>query len=224
MKEGLTFKSQGSKLLILVAVLVGVVILFVLLLARRPEKVASKPEITTDSITLEKEGGMSITFGKSGVVDFGGGFSEVWRAEDKSTLFDYIKAKLAKGEYSLNGGLYKIVINGVAYYFDANDEVINAVFDEGETGGSSVGDFFDFRITPTPTSKAGGGGGSGGSGGGGVDNCPFWRLSYCVYPPSPTPTRAPATGILPPECGANLKTGRTVITDELCLPSPTPRQ
>lgn len=223
----LKLKTQKSKLFILFLLPAALVLVFfVLINFRKSGKVGQKPVVTSDSITLEKQGGMAITFRNSGVIEFGGAFSQLWSTEDGSTLYDYIKKKIEAGEYSLEGGLYKVVIDGKVYYFDPGDEVIDTVFDEGESGGGGgMGDLFNFNPTPTPIQSGPTPTDSGGSGSSkkGIDDCPFWRLSYCVYPnPTPTPYIVPTAGILPPECGANLQTGRTVITNELCLSSPTP--
>jgi len=208
---------------------VFLVLLFVLLFVRQGGGGGVGREVNAGVIKVMKDG-REVSFDKSGVVTFRDGeivFSQIWVDENGLSVFDYLKAKIEAGE--LLGGEYAVSWNGQGGSI-GGDSVIDEVFggfddgggDEGGDGGGDIGDVFDFGSspTPTPTKKPSGGGSSGG-----IDDCPFWRLSYCVYPfttPSPSPQPQPTGEILPPECEYNLSTGRTVIGDELCVPTPTP--
>jgi hypothetical protein len=160
-------------------------------------------------------------------------FSEFWTRGKTSALFAYYNDFYAQGAE---------ITNGKATFTYSDDELIDAVIDEttgsnnggsgGGTGGSGPGQDIDdlfntptpaptstgraTRRTPTPTPTT-------------PEKepwCLYWRLSYCVIAyktPSPSgPSATPAANILPPNCPENTLTGRTVIGNELCLPSPTP--
>lgn len=110
-------------------------------------------------------------------------------------------------------------------------ESIDDYFNNGDDGDPGSGDG-NGDSSDNGDGDTGGGdnGDSGGSGGGTPiptpeDDCPYWRLSYCVYPnPTPPPTTpTPNPGeVLPPDCIVNTLTGRTVISSELCVSQPTP--
>jgi len=103
----------------------------------------------------------------------------------------------------------------------------------GDSGTEDLSDYFEDGATPTPiptstptptATPAGGGTASPTptptSGPYDPDLCVHWHMSYCVGESSPTPTPTPAgyeEGTLPPECGSNLETGRTVISNILCI-------
>lgn len=54
------------------------------------------------------------------------------------------------------------------------------------------------------------------------DLCPYWRLSYCVYPPSPLPSISIPNKVYAPDCELWQKqvSKRTVISNTICIEKP----
>ena len=168
---------------------------------------------------------------------------EVWSLEKTAAFFEYYSRLYQAQEVGGQEleGVDFVQIGGNRYPISGSDELSDIIIDpNGQDGGGSSGDdsggddnlddFFD-----DDDDDSGGGSGDGGGGGsnGGQDQqeeeCLFWRLSYCVtFPtptpvPSPTPTPGPDFEALPPTCEEllNQETGRTVISNELCVAEPT---
>ena len=105
----------------------------------------------------------------------------------------------------------------ISDYFDDGD-------DDGDDGdGSDDGDEGSWpwsTATPRPTVTPASGGDET------LSECLYWRLTYCVRyrTPSPQPTATPPGDVsLPPTCSEleNKTTGRTVISNELCIDETT---
>lgn len=174
---------------------------------------------------------------------------EVWSLEKTQAFFDYYQSVYLDAEIedqvpmAAGGGASSFIeVGGDKYPILDDDELSDIITDPngdsgaGDSGGGDVGggdnldDYFD----------DGDGGGSDGSGGGSTggggdqseeeeEECLFWRLSYCVTFPTPTPAPSPTATpgpdfeALPPTCEEilNRETGRTVISNELCVTEPT---
>jgi len=173
-------------------------------------KIEAKNSTNGNSLTVYSDGSVEVSKG-----------SEVYRTYwDKNKVDAFLS--------------YQSSVYGNESFSYENDELLDEIINETSGGGSQtpddgqdIADFFN-TPTPAPTSSPGGSGGSGGPtptpDPGGQPWCLYWRLSYCVilYTPPPTGTPGPEEGILPPDCQENLQTGKTVIGNELCVPSPTP--
>ncbi len=217
--------------LLIGGIIIGVIALVVLvtLLARNGMSKRAAPIEPVESITL-KGNGISLQIDGSGNAVWQtseGTRTELWGRDKTSSLFEYYYANWAQNAE---------VTNGSATVNVGNDELGNAVLAEdgvgGGGGGNGGGDVSQYFPTPTPTpaGSGGSGGGSGGGGnGGGPSWCTHWKLSYCADPPTPAPTTTPtptpgsSATPLPPDCNdpGNQQTGRTVIGNELCLPTAT---
>ncbi|OGM28297.1 hypothetical protein A2801_02460 [Candidatus Woesebacteria bacterium RIFCSPHIGHO2_01_FULL_41_10] len=184
-------------------------------------------------------GDQTLTVSRDGMVllrTSDGEFQDQWSTEKTRAFFDYFN------ERTFEEGEYLLLLNseaGTQAVAIGDDELINVVINEttGGTGddgnsGEDIDDYFDDGGSSgggggsTPTPPPGGGGSSGGGESGDDDTCLFWRISYCVeFPPDPTPSPTPTDSpvqIKPPDCAENYETGRTVISSELCLPTPSP--
>lgn len=188
-----------------------------------------------NSVTVQKDGN-TLTVSRDGSVRYekdGELYEDYWDSGKVKTFFDYIDKNYSGEPQIISGGQNYISINsgsGSSTYILDGDELIDTV--EKETGGGSGGNGSgsgggSSTVNPTPTSTptSGSGGGTGGGGGGSSSECLYWRLSYCVRPrtSTPSPTSTPVTvEIREPNCEDNTQTGKTVIGNELCLPTPTP--
>jgi len=153
---------------------------------------------------------------------------EFWSSQKTAAFFDYYWEIYGQGE-----DVVSISVGGEGGFpINAEDELSDVILDDdsGDGGGGGLDDYFS---TPSPTNPGGGGaspttppGGGGGGGGSTEPECLFWRLSYCVTFPTPTPavpTPTPVdTTFFEPTCEdvGNQQTGKTVIGDELCIIEP----
>ncbi|KKQ95811.1 MAG: Blue (Type 1) copper domain protein [Candidatus Woesebacteria bacterium GW2011_GWB1_43_14] len=179
------------------------------------------------SITLEKGG--SFTFRDKDNV-----YKDRWEAPKASVFIKYFKENYG-GQSSFEDGVLTVILSSQDELFEiASGEVYGGSGGSGgDSGTEDLSDYFEDGATPTPiptstptptATPAGGGTASPTptptSGPYDPDLCVHWHMSYCVGESSPTPTPTPAgyeEGTLPPECGSNLETGRTVISNILCI-------
>jgi hypothetical protein len=223
--------KKKSLIVGLLGLAIGLLVL-VILVAKGGEE-AAKRDIA--SATIQKDGN-TLIINSDGTVTYeteSGVYEDFWDADKTSAFFAYIDSNYSGTGEIIVGGQNYISVNGstgTTTYALGDDELIDTVEDEtsgegsGGDGGSGGSGGSGGQPTPTPTVGQGGSGG-GGSGGGPDSECLYWRLSYCVRPrtPSPTPSSTPVTvEIREPNCEANTQTGRTVIGNDLCLPTPSP--
>lgn len=218
--------KKNTIIAISILVAVGVVVLAFVIFPRNGVEEARR----IDSVTIQKEGN-TLTVSREGMVRYETGdavYEDFWEKDKVDTFFGYINSKYAGEGELITGRESYITIGsggGTTVYILGDDELVDAV--ENETGGGGG--------SPSPTAPPGQSGGDGspsptappGQEGesSGSSECLYWRLSYCVRPrtPTPTPSSAPAEGeIREPDCDVNTQTGRTVIGNELCLPTPSP--
>lgn len=157
----------------------------------------------------------------------GNTISKLWEKSKTDSFFDYI---------------YKTYGTGEKFELSMSDELVAQVLSEGSSQNVATSDISSYFATPTsspngsePTQTSSPSSGGGGyAGDGGIPSwCKHWRLSYCADTPPPQATLTPSTASpspqggatpLPPDCTnpGNQRTGKTVIGNELCLPSETP--
>ncbi len=181
-----------------------------------------------ESVTVAM-GGEKITVFRSGRVvrtlADGTEVEEFWSSEKTAAFFAYYYET-----YGQSMEVPNITVGEGGLPVDDRDELSEVIFDDspGSGGGGGTGGLDDYFNTPSPTTPgSGGSGGSGGDGSGGGSagepECLFWRLSYCVTFPTPTPavpTPMPEDVVFfEPTCEdiRNRETGKTVIGDELCV-------
>lgn len=220
-------KKNTKIALVVLGLVLGIVVLVILFTrgAGNPS-----PDKTINSVTVQKDGNAltvssdgSVRYEKDGLL-----YEDFWDSGKVKTFFDYIDASYTGESQVVSGGQNYISINsggGSSTYIFDEDELIDIIEDEttgdddgGDTGGGGGGGSTS-TSTPSPTSTGASGGG------GGSSECLYWRLSYCVRPrtSTPSPTSTPVTvEIREPNCEDNTQTGKTVIGNELCLPTPTP--
>jgi len=151
-------------------------------------------------------------------------FQQQWDKDKTENILDFFKKKAKTAgfdDFSLalveeKGDSYQItfLLNGqeVTIYIEKDSEEINDIFElinelTDTEGAESLSDYFDSIEDggddggwPSDTGDDEGddGGGTGGDSGSSIDDCPFWRLNYCVYPPgwggspSPNPSSSPS--------------------------------
>jgi len=182
-----------------------------------------------DSVTIQKDGN-KLVVNADGTVRYEtseGVFEDFWSSDKTNAFFKHFEPNLTGESDLITGGQNYLTINsnGQSYtYVLGEDELVDIVEDETSGGGGGTGGGGGSGGGSSPTSTPAGGSGGGG-GGGGLGDCLYWRLSYCVRPrtPTPSPTTTPVSvEIREPNCDVNTQTGRTVIGNDLCLPSPTP--
>ena len=220
---------KNKKVLIfgVAGLIVGALVLVFLVFAMRGAGNTQKEK--TNSVTVQKNGN-TLTVTRDGHVRFekdGKLYEDNWEKDKTDAFFDYIDSNYTgEGDVITGGQDYITVSNGSGSnnYKVGDDELIDTVEDDTSGGGGGGGG------GSTPTSTPSGGGSTptptGTTNYGGPDpNCLFWRLSYCVRKrtPSPTPSVTPTTvEIREPDCSANTQTGKTAISNDLCLPTPSP--
>jgi hypothetical protein len=181
--------------------------------------------------------GKKVTVFSDGSVFSEGVLVDTWDKEKTDAFFDYYNKRYSKSE---TGDIAITFVSGGdshTSYAPGSDELTNIII-KNETGGGgggggngsptpTPGDIGSYFNSPTPTPLP-------------YDSpsplpegipswCKHWLLSYCADTPapsySPTPTPVPTGPTpLPPDCNnpGNQQTGRTVISNELCVPTPTP--
>lgn len=223
---------KNKKVLIVVVVMVGVAVFIATLFmfrngAGRPTKDG------IDTVSVQKDGN-NLVISRDGSVRFqkdGTTYEDFWEQDKVNTFFSYLEGKYTGDGDLITGGQNYIVINttsGPKTYRVDNDELIDIVENETSGGGGAGGGSGGVPVittspTPRPTSTANGPTPTAPTGG--SSECLYWRLSYCVRArtPSPTPVVTPPPVVIrEPNCDANTQTGKTVIGNELCLPTPTP--
>ena len=167
---------------------------------------------------------------------------EVWSLEKTAAFFDYyndLYQGTGAGEQNIENGNF-VEIGGARYVVIDDDELSGIIVGPEDTGTGSNGgssgagdledDLSNYFDDDDDDDEGQGSGDSSGSGSSEEEEvCLFWRLSYCVtFPtatPVPNPTATPGPGFeaLPPTCEEilNQETGRTVISNELCVADPT---
>jgi len=228
---------KNKKIIFLtVGISVGIIVVFGLLTVFR----FNTPQKNIDEVSVIKDGN-NLTVKSDGSVSYvtsNGTYSDYWGTEKTSAFLNYFGDNYLGENDIIRPGqnVVTVVINGVTYtYVLQDDEIVDAASDdatdpdqaeeENDDGDDEINQYFSptpfptSNTNPTPTPTPYNGGGSP------FSECLFWRLSYCVIPktPTPSPTATPSeVQIKQPDCTDNLETGRTVITNELCLPTPTP--
>ena len=192
---------------VLVLILLGIVLFsgggsgVGLLGEKKREKISIQKADT--KLTVRADGRVAIE--KGGKTSY-----EQWEDGKVTAFFSYFDEKYwgvgqkAEGEDSA-----VIFDGGNSLKLSDDDELVDELLGDGGSGGSG-----------------GSGGEEGGNGEDGEEECLYWRLSYCVNYPSPTPSPTPTPpGLgesvdLPPTCTDlnNQTTGRTTISNELCVP------
>lgn len=204
-----------------------------------------------ESVSVIKDG-KELTVNSDGSVAFSnedGLHNDKWSNEKTQTYFNYFLENYSGESQVVRPGqnVVTVVINGKTYTYILNDdEIVDAAgedateadspTDSGNGDGNGGGDEGDinqyfsptpfptsnYSPTPVPTTSSGGGSF--------MDECLFWRLSYCVIPIPPAPTAGPSpTGSSDPDanviqvnnCGQYLGEGNnqpTIISNTVCLP------
>lgn len=213
-----------------VAMVLGVVVIGVLLSAR-----GGGAGNSVDKVTVQKDG-KTLTVNRDGHVSYednGNTYEDVWSEEKTSAFFSYF-SKNYSGEGDLvTGGANSVTISSgsgsTTYVLSPGDEITDAAANDvvsggggGGGGGGGISDIINNSPTPSPapTSTSGGVVNPGGP----DPECLYWKLSYCVRKRTPAPTPVPTSSpdIRQPDCSANTQTGKTVIGNDLCLPTPSP--
>lgn len=217
---GLIIKNKI--LVIIFAILL--IILLIFLFSRR--STGSLFESEDDFLVKVTQEGKELTIYKNNRVEFrsenGLVYSEDWEEEKINELLLYLQYQ----DTELEGNTNVFYANGDTNSIDGS-EIIDLIEDDITGGGGQT----------NPTSTPGSGGSSGGSGGGGnpttapwqrPPGCTYWRLNYCAdRPATPTPISSAPPGIEVPyefdcELGGSMVSGRTIISNTLCINTPTP--
>ena len=221
-------KFSKDKLIIVAIIIGGLITILGIIVFMRSFSANEQEDLSEiEKIEISTSKGGLLTVHRNGAVEYerdGIFYSDFWDPNKTSAFFSYF-GKFFLGDY-FGSGSNSITIytqNGSESSSYEDDELVDAV--EDETAGDDEedpGDIGGYYGTPTPAP-------SGSSGGSDDDECIYWILSYCVImrTSTPTPTAAPAgeSTALPPSCNVNenQQTGRTIISNELCIPSPLPQ-
>jgi uncharacterized membrane protein YgcG len=220
-----------------------------------------KPQLKKEAsqkITI-KDGNNEINVNDQGIVELKNPdkvLYQNWPEETIKALFENIRQKSKNSNLNLSRGEYPITYfdgeRSYTFLIDSDDSELSEVLDKLKNlnSGRDLSEYFNSPLPSGVSNNGNSGGGSndggnngggngnsgGGSGGSGQWDCPFWRLSYCVWPVSPPPIGAPvspspsaSTPTQPspspsvvqriPDCdmmGATI-TGKTVISNTLCV-------
>jgi hypothetical protein len=231
--------KKYTKPAVAIAIIFALLSLLLLVSSSRKSKDNGSPQ---DKIEITTKDGSKITINASGNVVYSKDeqtFSDFWSNQKTTALFEYFKNKYPDGFSTQEESTTTITFhsNGESYTVSIpQDEIIPPVEEDiqdpddqdsdggdQDDGDDDLSDLFTspsptpgYTPPPTPTSTP--------APPTGDPECLYWRLSYCVIMPTPTPTSTPAppeqSTALPPTCQdtGNKQTGRTVITNELCLP------
>ena len=200
-------------------------------------KIPTKQTLTGGSQSIQLvANGKKITVYSDGSAFSDGVYVETWSKDKTDAFFTYYNKRYLTSE---TGDIAITFVSGGdshTSYAPGNDELTNIIVNEtggGGGGGSGAtptptgGDIGSYFNSPTPTPLPYG---SSTPLPEGIPSwCKHWLLSYCADTPAPSysPTATPvATGPtpLPPDCNnlGNQQTGRTVISNDLCVATPTP--
>ncbi len=229
--------EDKKKLLLIFVFLLLAVVFFILLFRRSSQDQTSKIQ----KILINKDGHEVVVLRDGSVLinSLDGSKSEVWDEGKTEAFFGYYeKLYLGSEEYAVEeNGDYIVFNDGRKISIKDEDELSDIIIDtdgdgrgdgyfddrrdgSGGEGGGYNGDVDGWFPMPTPSSYPTST--TSPTSGGGDNECLYWRLSYCVRPRTPTPspvaTKVPSVD-LPPTCteSINRKTGRTVISNELCV-------
>lgn len=209
---------------VVVAVLVAAYILL-------PKPQLPQESSTGRQVTVETESEV-IEVHDTGVVWIRDGSTERRAVREKREAEDFIRTIVSEMREGMPADTdsYRVVvrINGNTGTGQVDSQTANTLLDtlENAVDGSGSSDTVYAQLFPTPTRRSiritptlgvqpt-------------VDDCPFWRLSYCVYPwpttvpvvsVTPTPTTNPYPN-LKFDCtlGGSQVTSRTVISDTVCI-------
>lgn len=231
-------KNKNTKIGAVIGVVVLVVLLVLILRGGATKKTSDISEVKIN------RGGEEIVVRKNGRVDYISGdntYIDFWSEDKINAYFGYFdKYYLLNESDLLRAGDDSITINvngeTKTYVLSSDEEIDDAAAEDAKDddsgsggGGDNIGDYFTNGPTPTPNPSSSPGGSTGPTPtptppNGGDPECLYWRLSYCVRKrtPSPTPTPTGTAQIRPDNCESNTQTGKTVISNELCIPTPTP--
>lgn len=177
---------------------------------------------------VDPQTGKKYTFRADGFVTYidenGNTVSEVWEQNKINAFLEYLTQNFVEG--ALGG--YEITINGTTGSSGSGgDEIITVATGGGGSGGGGGGTSQYFATpTPLPTPYNLPIQGSNPTPQATLPPpapswCKFWKLSYCADPleSNATPSPTTASQAIPPTCtnSGNKTTGRTVITNELCV-------
>ena len=200
-------------------------------------KIPTKQTLSGGSESIQLvSNGKKITVYSDGSAFSDGVYVETWSKDKTDAFFTYYNKRYLTSE---TGDIAITFVSGGdshTSYAPGNDELTNIIVNEtggGGGGGSGAtptptgGDIGSYFNSPTPTPLPYG---SSTPLPEGIPSwCKHWLLSYCADTPAPSysPTATPvATGPtpLPPDCNnlGNQQTGRTVISNDLCVATPTP--
>ncbi len=230
------YVKPRSGLLIILITFIILIFLLLVFTNRRSQVSQTKNE----QVTIQVEDS-EVTFYKGGLVEIktrDGLFQKVWGEEKIRSIFQYAKAKVDAAKNVNQGYLLIVTIDGnsTSVVVNQDDAVINSIINElnggsgggsGGSGGSGNGNNY---FQPTPTSSTSISTPTPTQGGGGPGGCQFWKLSWCIFFPSPTPT--PVT-VNPtptvylqtvPDCDLynQVVTNRTIISNTLCIINQNP--
>lgn len=227
--------SDKNKYILAAVGFIAVLALGIFLIAR-VSSISKQSDINReeiDKISLQTEGG-NLTVYRNGSVEYdtaNGLFTDNWTPQKTNAFFEYFEKNYLNAAGDTSGNLtFSTSTGGQSTNYNPDDELIGAVIDDvtgNNDEGDDNGDIGDFFNTPTP--------GPGGTpaptptpASSGNDECLYWKVSYCVIKKTPTPTPSPApeeeSVAVEPSCTVdeNRQTGRTVISSQLCVPTPTP--
>lgn len=232
MSNNKTYNKSIIYLFLFIIIIVGLVF-FVISLSNRG---SNKNIDSIEKIQLDLDN-TKVIFNNNGLVEIEteeGNYSLTLDNEKVKNIFTSLNN--SNKQQSIEDGVSVTIIgeNSTESFSLSKDDpainnIINQVNESGDTGGGNGGDGGNGQLfptpttslifppgtyltrTPTPTPQSGSG-------------CQFWKISWCVFFPSPTPTpliTPTPTGTLQAPANCDLYgsqvTGRTVISNTLCI-------
>jgi len=229
-------KNQKIYILIVLLFLLSVMLVFVFFNQKKDNLSLQK----SGEIKIKKDGG-ELLVNKNGKVLFtdieGNSYSDYWDTKKTNAFFSYYEKNYLGNDFDANCSEncveFSSDVNNQNYLFSDDDELYNIVVEDlidgedNENGDENIDDYYNQNDNDSDNDQNNEnqddeedqqGGGSG------IDpECEYWIISYCVRKrtPSPTPLATPVSvTIYESNCfdSGNKQTGRTVISNELCVP------
>ena len=250
MNQYLNYLKEKPLVRIGVPVALGILGILTWYLVRQAQIVPSDQALEDVRRVQLKDQTAQLTIDEDGIVEYldpQNRFYQIWDEAKVAAVFRRLDKQLAQTGKTYtqmviekDGGGYQVSLTNSSgstteLTIEETDKDLNQTIEEIDDLTESSGTFDTTTFaSPSPELPGPQGGGSGGDGGTNqIPECPFWRLSYCVFPPgelpqggaaanpSPTPTPSPVSDSAqrPADCSLweYQLISRGVISNTLCI-------
>lgn len=230
--------KNNKKLLLLLLILFLTILFFIFVLLFFDNNQSSLNIKNAGEIKIVKENG-NLIVNKNGKVLYtdinGSTYADFWDTKKTSAFFGYYEKNYSdlnmNNECTQNCVIFGNGVSINSYSIESDElseEVVDDILDQDNdenNGGSDEGNIDDYFDNSDQEDNQDGSEDQEQDQPSGIDpECEYWIISYCVRKrtPSPSPSATPiSVSIYEPTCfdEGNQQTGRTVISNELCVPN-----